>query len=103
MARKWSNQNLPGALHFVGGNAVKRIKIFKREDCCLGFFDVLKDLLRKWPCKLITYVLMPDHFHLIVNPRDGNIRGFEGALKSLIAAKIIEKLLECDSLCSVGS
>jgi len=90
MARKWSNQNLPGALHFVGGNVVNRIKIFKREDCCLGFFDVLKDLLRKWPCKLITYVLMPDHFHLIVNPRDGNIRGFEGALKSLIAAKIIE-------------
>jgi len=33
---------------------------------------------------------MPDHFHLIVNPRDGNIRGFAGALKSLTAKKIVE-------------
>jgi REP element-mobilizing transposase RayT len=32
---------------------------------------------------------MPDHFHLIVNPRDGDIRGFTGALKSLTARKII--------------
>jgi REP element-mobilizing transposase RayT len=32
---------------------------------------------------------MPDHFHLIVNPRDGNIQGFAGTLKSLLAARII--------------
>ena len=33
---------------------------------------------------------MPDHFHMIVNPRDGDIRGFAGALKSLSARKIIQ-------------
>jgi len=33
---------------------------------------------------------MPDHFHLILNPRDGDIRGFTGALKSIAAGKIIE-------------
>jgi len=32
---------------------------------------------------------MPDHFHLIVNPRGGDIQGFAGALKSLTARKII--------------
>jgi REP element-mobilizing transposase RayT len=33
---------------------------------------------------------MPDHFHLTVNPQDGDIIGFGRALKSLTARKIIE-------------
>jgi len=33
---------------------------------------------------------MPNHFHLIVNPRDNDIKGFVGALKSLTAQRIVE-------------
>ena len=33
---------------------------------------------------------MPDHLHLISNPRDGRIKEFTGALKSLSAKRIIE-------------
>lgn len=90
MAKKWTNQNLPGALHYLTGNVINRIPIFKNEACCKGFFEVLRDLLRTWPSKLIAYVVMPDHFHLILNPQDGNIQGFGAALKSLGAKKIIE-------------
>jgi len=32
---------------------------------------------------------MPDHCHLIVNPQDGRIREFTGALKSLSARAIV--------------
>jgi len=32
---------------------------------------------------------MPDHFHLISNPRDGRIKEFVGALKSLSAKSIV--------------
>ena len=90
MARKWSNLNLPGALHFVTGNLINRVPIFRQERCCLAFLEVCANLLRQWPCKIIAYVVMPDHFHLIVNPQDGNIKGFAGALKSLAANRIIE-------------
>ena len=90
MARKWSNLNLPGALQYVTGNVVNRIPIFRQERCCLEFLKVLKGQLDKWPSKLITYVVMPDHFHLIVNPRDGDIRGFCGALNSLSAKALVE-------------
>jgi REP element-mobilizing transposase RayT len=89
MARKWSNVNLPGALHFVTGNLRDRIPIFRGEQYCQEFFVVCSDLRNKWPAKLIAYVLMPDHFHLIANPKDGNIKGFAGALKSKLAKKII--------------
>ncbi len=90
MTKKWSNVNLPGALHFLTGNVRHRVPIFKHEKCCKAFLHVLADLLRDWPCKLIAFVIMPDHFHAIVNPRDGNIRGFAGVLKSLTARKIIK-------------
>ena len=89
MTQKWSNPNLPGALHYVTGNVRHRIPIFEQPRCCAAFLDVLSLLLRDWPCKLIAFVIMLDHFHLIVNPRDGDIKGFIGALKSLTAQRII--------------
>ena len=93
MARKWSNQNLPGALHFVSGNFLDRIPVFNQQTCCNCFIGTLATLLNDWPCKLIAYVLMPDHFHLIVNPQDGRIREFTGQLKSLSARAITKAAL----------
>src|SRR4030095_5077833 len=61
MARKWSNLNLPGALHFVTGNLIDRVPAFTHEATCLGFFEVFRDLLEKWPAKVIAYVLLPAH------------------------------------------
>lgn len=89
MTKKWSNIDLPGALHYVTGNVIHRVPFFKQELSCLTFFEVCSVLLTDWPAKLVTFVLMPDHFHLIVNPRDGNIKGFVGALKSHTARQII--------------
>jgi putative transposase len=90
MVRKWSNLNLPGALHFLTGNLVHRVPAFRQESSCQVFLEVLGTLISGWPTKLIAYVLMPDHVHLIVNPRDGDIKGFAGTLKSLSARRIVE-------------
>ncbi|HKG47848.1 MAG TPA: transposase [Pyrinomonadaceae bacterium] len=89
MTKKWSNTNLPGAQHFVTGSFLHRIPIFNQDRCCEVFLEACSTLLCDWPCKLISFVLMPDHFHLILNPRDGNIRGFAGTLKSIAARRII--------------
>lgn len=90
MARKWSNVNLPGALHFVTGNFLDRMRVFTDPACCKVFLDELRSLNKRWPSKLIAYVLVPDHFHLISNPRDGRIKEFIGELKSLSAKAINE-------------
>jgi len=89
MARKWSNLNLPGALHFVTGNFLNRVPVFTDAGCCNAFLEELGSLNQKWPSKLIAYVLMPDHFHLISNPRDGQIKQFMGTLKSLSGKRIV--------------
>jgi len=90
MARKWSNRNLPGALHFVTGNVVNRRAIFTQPQCSQEFFAVCAELRESSPFKLIAYVLMPDHFHLIVNPQDGDIRQLIGRLKSCSARRVIQ-------------
>jgi REP element-mobilizing transposase RayT len=90
MARKWSNLNLPGALHFVTGNCINRLPVFTEEVCCKAFLKELKTLNEKWPAKLIVYVLMPDHFHLISNPCYGRIREFCRDLKSKAAKQILK-------------
>ena len=90
MARKWSNVNLPGVLHFVTGNFLDRQRVFTEYQCCINFLEVLKSLNQKWPSKIVAYVLMPDHFHLICNPCDGRIREFCRDLKSASAKKIVQ-------------
>ena len=90
MTKKWSNLNLPGALHFVTCNVLHRIPVFTAEQCCEAFLEVCAELLRDWPSKLISFVLMPDHFHLIVNLVDGRIRSWIQELKSLTAQRLVE-------------
>lgn len=90
MTRKWSNQNLPGALHFVTGNIIDRIPIFKQEHCCQALIEELGNQIKNWPARLVSWVLMPEHFHAIVNPQDGDIRGFVRSLKSLSAIRVWE-------------
>jgi REP element-mobilizing transposase RayT len=90
MAKKWTNKNLPGALHFVTGNVDRRRPIFRREDACLAFLTELQNLKSNIPCLIIAFVIMLDHFHLIVNPRNGDIRQWCGALKSLTAKSLTQ-------------
>src|SRR5262245_30954649 len=90
MGKKWTNRNLPGALHYVTASCHHRAPVFKDEQCCLTFFQTLQELREQRAFKLVAYVLMPDHCHLIVNPRDGDITVLVGALKGITARQIID-------------
>ena len=76
-------------MHFATGNFHDRVPVFTRDDACQAYIDLIANKRQEWPFKLVAYVLMPDHFHLIVNPRDGRIRELTGALKSLSAQAIV--------------
>jgi len=90
VAKKWNNKNLPGALHFITANCDKRLAVFKAEANCLLLFETINELKRQRPFKLIAYVAMPDHCHLIVNPRDGAITDLTGAIKGISARRMID-------------
>ena len=89
MARKWTNRNVAGALHFVTGNTLDRKPIFKNEKYCLAFLEELQELRANREWKLIAFVIMLDHIHLILNPRGGDIQTATGILKGLSAKQIV--------------
>ena len=89
MAKKWTNRNTPGALHFVTGNILDRKRIFTQEKYCKAFLKEVQNRRAAGDCKVIAFVLMPDHIHLIVNPRDGDIQTSMGLLKSFSAKKLV--------------
>ena len=90
MGRKWTNQNSAGVLHFVTGSFLDRQRVFLHPECCADFLHILKATNQSWPGKLVAYVLMPDHFHLICNPKDGRIREFCRDLKSFAGKCIVQ-------------
>jgi REP element-mobilizing transposase RayT len=89
MAKKWTNENFPGVLHFVTGNVIDKRPIFKREGNCVEFLEELQALRRDRECKLIAFVLMSNHFHFTLNPKDGDIQTSTGILKSLSAKRLV--------------
>ena len=90
MAKKWTNENLPGALHFVTGNVHKRRPIFRSRQMARAFMEEFQKHCKERACKLIAFVVMLDHIHLILNPRDGDIQTSTGILKSLSAKRLVE-------------
>ncbi|PYT01873.1 MAG: hypothetical protein DMF63_03290 [Acidobacteria bacterium] len=90
MSKKWTNEKLPGALHYVTGNVDKRRQIFSNQRNCIAFLEELQSLKNKREARLICFVVMPDHFHLIVNPRDGDIQTWIAELKSLSAKRLVQ-------------
>lgn len=89
MSKKWTNEQLSGALHYVTGNVDKRRHIFAAESNCIAFLEELQSLKNKLESKLICFVIMPDHFHLVVNPRGGDIQAWIRALKSITAKRLV--------------
>jgi REP-associated tyrosine transposase len=89
MAKKWTNHNLPGVLRYVTGNVDKRRRIFRNEANCTAFLEVMQAVKTKQDSRLACFVLMPDHFHLVVNAKDGNIQSWIGELKSLSAKRLV--------------
>ena len=62
---KSQEQNL---VHYVTAVTYGRIPLFREAELCELFITALAETRIKDPFKLIGYVLMPDHFHLLVNP-----------------------------------
>jgi len=77
-------------VHYVTGVTYARVPIFRGDDICSLFIKALSETRSKDPFKLIGYVLMRDHFHLLANPLELNISKVVGKLKGRSAAGILK-------------
>lgn len=86
---KSKEQNL---VHYVTCVTYKRVPIFRDEAMCSLFIDALSETRTKDPFKLLGYVVMPDHAHLLANPLHLDITKVGGKLKGRAATKVLKAL-----------
>ena len=80
--------------HYVTSVCYKRVPVFRSEKACELFIEALLETRRQNPFKLIGYVVMPDHAHLILNPLGLDIGLVMGRLKSTSARAILDWVRE---------
>jgi len=81
----------PNLVHYVTAVTYKRVPVFSSERSCSLLIEALAETRIKDPFKLIGYVIMPDHFHLLANPLDMNVTRLIGRLKGT-ASRILKWL-----------
>ena len=62
---------MPGVLQHVLQRGNNRQTVFNDEQDYYNFLNVLAESLEQFDIRLHAYVLLPDHFHLMLTPTNG--------------------------------
>jgi len=57
-----------GHLQFITTSTYRRVRIFSSQAYCQLFAETLRDVRAKFPFRLVGWVLMPEHFHVLLQP-----------------------------------
>lgn len=60
---------IEGSIFYITSNIYNRIKVFTRPSFIIPIIDSLNYYRYQYDCKLIGYVIMADHIHLLIWPR----------------------------------
>ncbi|MDQ1639183.1 MAG: REP-associated tyrosine transposase [Pyrinomonadaceae bacterium] len=82
----------PNLVHYVTSVTFDRVPVFRKDHTCSLFIDALAATRDKEPFKLIGYVIMPNHIHLLANPLCLDISVVVGRLKGRSAVSILNWL-----------
>jgi REP element-mobilizing transposase RayT len=92
MAMRLFKSHHENLFHYVTAVTFRRVPIFLSEQTCALFIRALDETRQFCPFKLIGYVIMHDHVHLIVNPQDRDISNLMRRIKGLSARRILDWL-----------
>ena len=84
----------PNLVHYATVVTHNRVPVFRNDHACSLLIDAVDTTRSKEPFKLIGYVVMPDHFHLLANPLDLDISIIVGRIKGRAAVAILSWLRE---------
>ena len=63
----------PGAWHHVTSRGNERKRIFRGEDDCRHFCELLQEMVAQFRVRLHCYVLMGNHYHLLLQCPEANL------------------------------
>jgi putative transposase len=64
-----------GVIYHVLNRGNGRMRLFRKDEDYAAFERVLAEGLERYPVDLLTYCLMPSHWHLVLRPREANALG----------------------------
>lgn len=64
---------IEGSIFYITNNIYNRIRIFTQPSFVIPILDSLNYYRFQYTCKLIGYVIMPDHIHLLIWPRTSQL------------------------------
>lgn len=73
---------IPNSIVFITCVTTNRTPYLKTDDDIGLFMDTLKHVQQIYPFHLLAYVILPDHFHWLLNPKE-NKNNFSVILHSL--------------------
>jgi putative transposase len=91
----------PNIFHYTTTVCFNRVRVFRSEIARRLFIEALAETREKCEFKLIGFVVMPDHAHLILNPLNRDIGAVMRRLKSTSARLILDWLRESNHLPSL--
>src|SRR4051812_37022586 len=97
------NSKKPNTFHYITMVAFRRVPIFQSEDACQILVDTLSETREQYRFKLVAYVIMPDHVHLIINPIGCDISLVAKAIKGKSAKNILKLLRTQNSQATVNA
>jgi REP element-mobilizing transposase RayT len=64
---------IEGSIFYITSNIYNRICIFTRPSFIISVIDSLNYYRYQYACKILGYVIMPDHIHLLIWPQDAHM------------------------------
>lgn len=91
--RRFEEARMPHELTF---SCYKKLPFFKRDRACIWFVEALETQRHEWSMDIWSWVIMPDHVHLLVAPQvaGAEVGRFAGSVKELVARKAVAWLQE---------
>jgi len=78
----------PGLRHHVMNRGARRTPIFRRDDHCLAFVDLLGQLPERFGLAVHGYALLPNHFHLMLQSHRGELSRGMAFLQSRFCLRV---------------
>jgi putative transposase len=72
MGRK-PREDFPGAWHHVMHRGARRAPVFLEDEHCLLFLSLLENTIEQYEVEIHGFSLMPNHYHLLLRSRHGNL------------------------------
>jgi putative transposase len=96
--KKMVRQEVPGTARFLTFSCYRRLPLFNNDQIKDRFVEVLNTSVTKLPIDVLAWVVMPEHVHLVLFPREaGLVTPFLTSLKSTISREVLARWRELDA------